>query len=146
MDSFGNFGPLIGIINVSNTHCRFMVSNEGCAQKAGGLQNIILIKNLFLFIPKIYSTKNAEILTFHEMKIKQIIHNAGWLEYDPYEILKYTQECIEVSVLLWVQNITFDFKWMELNWNMEVCRPMLWNFKGKRYKASCILNVCQISK
>ncbi|TMW52925.1 hypothetical protein DOY81_001958 [Sarcophaga bullata] len=69
MSIYGNFGPLIGVIYVSNTHCKFMV----------------------------YSTKNAEILTSHELKLKQIVHHAGWLEYDPNEILKYTQECIEVA-------------------------------------------------
>ncbi|XP_014091992.3 glycerol kinase 3 [Bactrocera oleae] len=67
--SFGNFGPLIGVVYVSSTHCRFLI----------------------------YSTKNAEVLTFHELKLRQIVHNAGWLEYDPMEIWKSTQECIETA-------------------------------------------------
>ncbi|XP_075168775.1 glycerol kinase [Haematobia irritans] len=69
MAQYGNFGPLIGVIYISNTHCKFMV----------------------------YSTKNAEILTSHELKIKHIVHNAGWLEYDPNEIWKNIQDCIEVA-------------------------------------------------
>ncbi|XP_005178451.1 glycerol kinase [Musca domestica] len=69
MEQYGNFGPLIGVIYLSNTHCKFMI----------------------------FSTKNAEVLTFHELKLKQIVHNAGWLEYDPNEIWKHTQECIEVA-------------------------------------------------
>ncbi|XP_054740044.1 glycerol kinase [Anastrepha obliqua] len=67
--SFGNFGPLIGVIYVNSTYCRFLI----------------------------YSTKNAEVLTFHEVKLRQIVHNAGWLEYDPEEIWKNTQECIETA-------------------------------------------------
>uniref|UniRef100_A0A1A9Z0L8 Carbohydrate kinase FGGY N-terminal domain-containing protein n=1 Tax=Glossina pallidipes TaxID=7398 RepID=A0A1A9Z0L8_GLOPL len=66
---YGSFGPLIGVIYVNNTHCRFLV----------------------------YSAKNAEVLTFHELKLKQIVHNAGWMEYDPTEIWKHTLECIEVA-------------------------------------------------
>ncbi|XP_073814057.1 glycerol kinase 3 [Musca autumnalis] len=69
MSQYGNFGPLIGVIYLSNTHCKFMI----------------------------FSTRNAEVLTSHELKIKQIVHNAGWLEYDPNEIWKHTQECIEVA-------------------------------------------------
>ncbi|XP_023306037.2 glycerol kinase [Lucilia cuprina] len=69
MSDYGNFGPLIGVIHISNTHCKFMI----------------------------YSTKNAEILTSHELKLKQIVHNAGWCEYDPNEIWKYTVECIETA-------------------------------------------------
>ncbi|XP_030379704.1 glycerol kinase [Scaptodrosophila lebanonensis] len=64
---YGALGALIGVAYVSNTHCRFMI----------------------------YSTKNAEVLTFHELKLRQIVHNAGWLEYDPAEIWKHMQECIE---------------------------------------------------
>ncbi|XP_037952491.1 glycerol kinase [Teleopsis dalmanni] len=67
--TFGKFGPLIGVVFINNTHCRFLI----------------------------YSTKNAELLTFHEIKIRQIVHNAGWLEYDPTEIWKSTQECIETA-------------------------------------------------
>ncbi|KAL9920741.1 glycerol kinase 3 [Glossina fuscipes fuscipes] len=69
MPKYGSFGPLIGVIYVNNTHCRFLV----------------------------YSAKNAEVLTFHELKLKQIVHNAGWMEYDPTEIWKHTLECIEVA-------------------------------------------------
>lgn len=69
MSSYGNFGPLIGVVYVSNTQCKFMI----------------------------YSTKSAEVLTSHELKFKHIVHNAGWLEYDPMEIWKHTQECMEVA-------------------------------------------------
>lgn len=35
-------------------------------------------------------------MAYHELKLRQIVHNAGWLEYDPQEIWKHMQECIEV--------------------------------------------------
>ncbi|XP_023164928.1 glycerol kinase [Drosophila hydei] len=66
---YGRFGALIGIAYVSSTHCRFLI----------------------------YSTKNAEVLAYHELKLRQIVHNAGWLEYDPAEIWKHMQECIETA-------------------------------------------------
>ena len=37
------------------------------------------------------------MLTFHELKLRQIVHNNGWLEYEPAEIWKHTQQCIEVA-------------------------------------------------
>ncbi|KAH8279275.1 hypothetical protein KR026_005388 [Drosophila bipectinata] len=67
---YGRFGALIGVAYVSSTHCRFLV----------------------------YSTKNAEVLAYHELKLRQIVHQAGWLEYDPVEIWKLMQECIEVRM------------------------------------------------
>ncbi|XP_067627203.1 glycerol kinase 3 [Eurosta solidaginis] len=67
--AFGTFGPLIGVIYVSGSQCRFLI----------------------------YSTKNAEVLTFHDRKMRQIVHNAGWLEYDPAEIWNNAQECIETA-------------------------------------------------
>ncbi|BFG03449.1 glycerol kinase [Drosophila madeirensis] len=66
---YGRFGALIGIAYVSGTHCKFLI----------------------------YSTKNAEVLAYHELKLRQIVHQAGWLEYDPTEIWKYMQECIETA-------------------------------------------------
>ncbi|EDW73797.1 uncharacterized protein Dwil_GK19496 [Drosophila willistoni] len=66
---YGRFGALIGISYVSGTHCRFLI----------------------------YSTRNAEVLAFHELKLRQIVHQAGWLEYDPSEIYKSMQECIEIA-------------------------------------------------
>lgn len=36
------------------------------------------------------------MLAYHEQKLRQIVHQAGWLEYDPAEIWKHMQECIEV--------------------------------------------------
>ncbi|XP_055382290.1 glycerol kinase [Condylostylus longicornis] len=69
MDSFGRFGPLIGVISIGNTYCKFLV----------------------------YAAKNAEILTCHEIRIKQISQNTGWLEFDPLEIWANVNECIEIS-------------------------------------------------
>ncbi|KAH8320859.1 hypothetical protein KR067_011390 [Drosophila pandora] len=66
---YGRFGALIGVAYVSGTHCRFLI----------------------------YSTKNAEVLAYHELKLRQIVHQAGWLEYDPAEIWKLMQECIETA-------------------------------------------------
>ncbi|ALC42221.1 CG8298 [Drosophila busckii] len=66
---YGRFGALIGVAYVSSTHCRFLI----------------------------YSTENAEVLAYHELKLRQIVHNAGWLEYDPAEIWKLMQECIETA-------------------------------------------------
>ncbi|XP_055904689.1 glycerol kinase [Eupeodes corollae] len=69
MASFGRFGPLLGVVSVANNICKFLV----------------------------YSSRNAEVLTFHELKLKQFSPNPGWIEYDPIDIWKCTQQCIETA-------------------------------------------------
>lgn len=69
MASFGRFGPLLGVVSVANNICKFLV----------------------------YSSRNAEVLTFHELKLKQCFPNPGWTEFDPIDIWKCTQQCIETA-------------------------------------------------
>ncbi|CAD7086602.1 unnamed protein product [Hermetia illucens] len=69
MERCGKFGPLLGVISVGNVYCKFLV----------------------------YAARNAEILTCHEIKLKQIIPQPGWLEFDPNELWANVVECMEVS-------------------------------------------------
>ncbi|KAL5286707.1 GK.2 family protein [Megaselia abdita] len=69
MEKYGKFGPLLGVIQVSKIYAKFLV----------------------------YAARNAEILTYHEITLKQIVPNASWLEYDPQEIVKSVKECIEIA-------------------------------------------------
>ncbi|XP_055693793.1 glycerol kinase [Lutzomyia longipalpis] len=70
MSKFGRFGPLLGTIYVGNTLSKFLI----------------------------YAARNAEILTCHEVALKQISPKPGWIEYDPVDVWKSVIECIEVAI------------------------------------------------
>ncbi|XP_059607835.1 glycerol kinase [Phlebotomus argentipes] len=70
MSKFGRFGPLLGTIYVGNTLSKFLI----------------------------YASRNAEILTCHEVSLKQLSPRPGWVEYDPVEVWKSVVECIEVAI------------------------------------------------
>lgn len=93
---YGRFGALIGVAYVSSTHCRFLVSSSSSTHTHRHTHVDTHTLTQYSICKQIYSTKNAEVLADHEQKLRQIVHNAGWLEYDPAEIWKLMQECIEV--------------------------------------------------
>uniref|UniRef100_A0A1B0DIC7 glycerol kinase n=1 Tax=Phlebotomus papatasi TaxID=29031 RepID=A0A1B0DIC7_PHLPP len=70
MSKFGRFGPLLGTIYVGNTLSKFLI----------------------------YAARNAEILTCHEVSLKQLSPKPGWIEYDPVDVWKTIIECIEVCI------------------------------------------------
>lgn len=70
MSSRGRFGPLVGAIDEGTSSARFLV----------------------------FVAETAEVLTFHQLDIKQICPQEGWVEQDPFEILHSTIECINVTV------------------------------------------------
>lgn len=45
-----------------------------------------------------YAARNAEVLTCHEVQLKEISTQHGWIEIDPLEIWQNVLECIQVAV------------------------------------------------
>nr|XP_018914333.1 PREDICTED: glycerol kinase-like isoform X1 [Bemisia tabaci]XP_018914334.1 PREDICTED: glycerol kinase-like isoform X1 [Bemisia tabaci]XP_018914335.1 PREDICTED: glycerol kinase-like isoform X1 [Bemisia tabaci]XP_018914336.1 PREDICTED: glycerol kinase-like isoform X1 [Bemisia tabaci] len=66
----GRFGPLVGAIDEGTSSARFLV----------------------------FAAETAEVLTFHQVSIKNICEKEGWVEQDPKEVLKAVYECIEKTV------------------------------------------------
>ncbi|XP_013394557.1 glycerol kinase isoform X1 [Lingula anatina] len=46
----------------------------------------------------IFDAKTAELLTYHQVEIKQLLPKEGWVEEDPKEILSSVLECMEKAV------------------------------------------------
>lgn len=44
-----------------------------------------------------YATRNAEVLTCHEVPLREISPQPGWIEFDPIEIWQSVVECIETA-------------------------------------------------
>ncbi|XP_075214795.1 glycerol kinase 3-like [Lycorma delicatula] len=70
MSSGGKFGPLVGAIDEGTSSARFLV----------------------------FSSKTAELLTYHQKEVNQIFPREGWVEQDPIEILNVVKDCIEQTV------------------------------------------------
>lgn len=47
---------------------------------------------------KVYAARNAEVLTCHEVQVKEICTQQSWVEVDPLEIWQNVLECIQVAV------------------------------------------------
>uniref|UniRef100_A0A452S5Q0 Carbohydrate kinase FGGY N-terminal domain-containing protein n=1 Tax=Ursus americanus TaxID=9643 RepID=A0A452S5Q0_URSAM len=60
-------GPLVGAVDQGTSSTRFLVFNS----------------------------KTAELLSHHQVEIKQEFPREGWVEQDPKEILQSVYECIE---------------------------------------------------
>ncbi|KAK3770700.1 hypothetical protein RRG08_037892 [Elysia crispata] len=46
----------------------------------------------------IFNAKTSEVITYHQVELKQILPKSGWVEEDPMEILDTTTCCIEKAV------------------------------------------------
>ena len=44
----------------------------------------------------VFSTETGELVTYHQIEIKKIYPNEGWVEQDPAEILSSVTRCIDV--------------------------------------------------
>ncbi|KAK2180002.1 hypothetical protein NP493_463g02056 [Ridgeia piscesae] len=53
---------------------------------------------LILSIFQIFDSKSAKVVASHQLEIKQLFPNAGWVEEDPKEILSTVKQCIEKAV------------------------------------------------
>lgn len=84
--SNSRFGKLIGVLDVTNSFCRFLVrlSAQGCSSFV-----YIFLVNSF----KVYAVTNREILTCHEISISKI-ESSDEDEYDPIELWNAVQEVI----------------------------------------------------
>ncbi|KAL6441293.1 hypothetical protein ACFW04_003506 [Cataglyphis niger] len=69
-DSMNRYGPLVGAIDEGTSSARFLV----------------------------FAANTAEILTYHQISITQILPKEGWVEQDALEILKAVRECLKQTV------------------------------------------------
>lgn len=53
-----------------------------------------MILNLY----QVYAARNAEVLTCHEIQLKEINTQPDWVEFDPLEIWQNVCDCIEGAV------------------------------------------------
>lgn len=70
MSSRGRFGPLVGAIDEGTSSARFLV----------------------------FAAATAEVLTYHQVEVRQICPKEGWVEQDPLEILSAVRECVDQTV------------------------------------------------
>lgn len=61
-------GPLVGAIDQGTSSTRFLV----------------------------FSTNTGELVTYHQMEVKRILPEEGWVEQDPIQIYNSVVECIAV--------------------------------------------------
>jgi len=66
----GKYGPLIGAIDQGTSSSRFLV----------------------------FSAQTAELITYHQVEVKQITPAEGWVESDPFELLRTVEECIDKTI------------------------------------------------
>lgn len=85
--SNSRFGKLIGVLDVTNSFCRFLVSecHLPCKEKP------LFTWEFYSF--KVYAVTNREILTCHEISISKI-ESSDEDEYDPIELWNAVQEVI----------------------------------------------------
>lgn len=118
MSDYGRFGTLIGTIYVGHTNCKFLV----------------------------YASKNAEILTCHEIPIKEISTQNDWIEFDPIDIWCNVIACVDGAVNnLVILDINPDDivaisvvnqRETTLLWNKITGKP-LYNAIGKYWNKNC---------
>lgn len=80
------YGHLIGSIDEGTSSTRFLVSS--C---------LFFRTNLMSWFPKVFASKTAEILTYHQVEIPHITPKEGWFEQDPIGILQAVIETIDVT-------------------------------------------------
>lgn len=66
----GKYGPLIGAIDQGTSSSRFLV----------------------------FSAQRAELITYHQVEVKQLTPAEGWVESDPMELLQTVIECVSKTV------------------------------------------------
>lgn len=91
---------------------------------------------------QVYAARNAEVLTCHEIQLKEINTQPDWVEFDPLEIWQSVCDCIEGAVrnLIILDINPNDVIALALTnqrettilWNSETGKP-LYNAIGKSY-------------
>jgi len=66
----GKYGPLIGAIDQGTSSSRFLV----------------------------FSAQTAELITYHQIEVRQLTPAEGWVESDPFELLHTVEECIDKTI------------------------------------------------
>lgn len=66
----GRFGPLVGAIDEGTSSARFIV----------------------------FSPRTSEVVVVHQVGLKQLYPQEGWVEQDPKEIMSVVEECIQGAV------------------------------------------------
>jgi hypothetical protein len=86
------FGKLIGVIDVSNSFCKFLVSAMRDSI-SGSKVKVLCLRFLIVFLKnfQVYAIKNREILTCHEISIGKI-DSSEEEEYDPIQLWNAVQE------------------------------------------------------
>lgn len=84
----GKFGKLIGVLEVGNSYCKFLVSWH---LYSFDIKAIIYFVYKILTNFQIYALKNSEILTQHEIRINKFDSLNGD-EYDPIELWNAIQD------------------------------------------------------
>lgn len=69
---------------------------EQCHLAWRGIGNSIWIH--LYGLDQVYAARNAEVLTCHEVQLKEINIQPDWVEFDPLEIWQNVCECIEGAV------------------------------------------------
>lgn len=89
MSNNSRFGKLIGVLDVANSCCKFLV-REACRIHRGSRSKRLCLQIFFISF-KVYAVKNREILTCHEISIGKI-DSSDEDEYDPIELWNAVQE------------------------------------------------------
>ena len=85
------YGPLIGAIDQGTSSSRFLVQ----------LVFVVWVVELNLnlsFTHKVFSAQTAELITYHQVEVRQLTPAEGWVESDPFEFLHTVEECIDKTI------------------------------------------------
>ncbi|KAI3366125.1 hypothetical protein L3Q82_009946 [Scortum barcoo] len=77
-------GPLVAAIDQGTSSTRFLNRADVLPAEAS-----------FFLSLKVFNSKTAELLSHHQVEIKQSFPKEGWVEEDPKEILQSVYECME---------------------------------------------------
>lgn len=47
---------------------------------------------------QVFAAETSELLTYHQIEIRQMCPREGWVEQDPLQILKAVKDCVEITV------------------------------------------------
>lgn len=90
MNNKSRFGKLIGVLDVTNSYCKFLVSE--IFQFPANFKVESPMFTIYLnFLHQVYAVKNREILTCHEISIGRI-ESSDEEEYDPIELWNAVKE------------------------------------------------------
>lgn len=90
MSRLRKFGDLIGVIEVSSSFVKFLVS-----EFLSGINRSRSKVHCLQFSTQVFATKNREILTCHEITIRKIDGSEDE-EYDPIELWNAVKEVREI--------------------------------------------------